>query len=545
MNSEAIKLMNLDPELCKRRNRLQALRYGVNTATLQLARELPVKPEFRSGRVYKNKTEALEVINSKLPNGAPKLTEEEVLIFTMESASNNFVGDRYLFLGTSTLRNIAKGAEQGFAWMNSHATGSLSTPSQLPFGKAFAGQYERYPSADPTQARFERSLVQAYMLSGKHPNGSNGPSTDDMYAAIMGGTIFDVSMGLAGGDPICDLCGNELRDRERCTHVPGTSRNVTHEQTLVQKRRGVKKGFASYTLENAHPSEVSAVYDGAIPGAGFSVALEALKDGGLSQREVIELSASYSNLISQGDIPMYEQLEYSEAKQPNFVDKVAMAFAKLMAGGSDGDSGPSSNPTPSPAPTPPTPPTPPPTPSGTNYLSVYDDSGALLGTQYFGTVSNTLGSFGTTELVSAEDSRVTELQRKIDEMEGAERQKLAVQAANSFLSDNHLLPTGLPIAETLSRWLADDDARFAESREYTNTLGVQVRATRLELLQQLMSEVPQHDLLKDHALPSVAAQFPGAFALMGDEEQEDLAVSEAREDARKYASAANGKAKKG
>lgn len=240
---------------------------------------------------------ALAIINSKVP-GKP-LTLDRVYIHYLEAASDRFISDRFLYLHRSTLRNVASEASAGFAFMNSHRTGDLSTPSELPFGRAFVGRFETVN--DPMGMRVQRTVLGVYMLRGQRPNGANGPSTDDMSEAISGGTVFDVSMGLYGGNRICDVCNQDFyaKDGEGnwlCPHVPGTHRRMSPEQIDAQKAKGVPEGLATYTLDDAHAGEVSAVYDGAIPGAGFRKALSLAKSGGLSDDDIAEVLEAYGNV---------------------------------------------------------------------------------------------------------------------------------------------------------------------------------------------------------------------------------------------------------
>lgn len=251
---------------------------------------------------------ALAVINSKVP-GKP-LTLGQVYIHYLEAASDRFISDRFLYLHRSTLRNVAAEASAGFAFMNSHRTGDLSTPSELPFGRAFVGRFETVN--DPSGARVQRSVLGIYMLRGQRPNGANGPSTDDMSAAISGGTIFDVSMGLYGGRKLCDVCGQDFNAKDPegnwlCPHVPGTHRKMSPAQVEAQRARGVPDGLATYTLTDSHAGEVSAVYDGAVPGAGFRKALSLARRGDLTEGDVAELLHAYADVeIPESFIERFE-----------------------------------------------------------------------------------------------------------------------------------------------------------------------------------------------------------------------------------------------
>lgn len=291
-----------DPN-CERRNLLIGLDGGVECSPVRWlsADEFAAAVAEQSARpkLPANKEEAMSRINAGL---AKPLDAENVYIHNMQAASDVYISDRYMFLHRSTIDNIVSGANNGgFAFMNSHRTGRMSSASELPFGRAFAGQVRTVKDAAGRKTR--QALLSVYMLKGVSPNGANGPSTDDLSASIDAGTIFDVSMGLAaGGRQICDVCGQDLYGTDEegsyvCPHVPGSHRKMSAEQRQAQLDRGVPNGIATYSLADAHPAEVSAVYDGAIPGAGFSKAHKFLASGRLSRGDLDEIFQAYPLLF--------------------------------------------------------------------------------------------------------------------------------------------------------------------------------------------------------------------------------------------------------
>lgn len=266
----------LNEDRCRARNRHAARHYGAVSAPVRLFRAYvegaPATPAAE-GTLPESETEALQRINALLPSGAEPLTVEEVWVHYCEAANGSFIPDRYLFLAESTLRNIARGAAEGVAFMNSHRTGGMSHPSELPFGKTFCGRFETY--RDPSGTPRQRALIGFYMLRGVHPNGAGGPSTDDMHRMIEGGTVFDVSVGLYGGTELCCVCGGEvdawLEDDSDygCPHLPGTAYAMSEADRERMRSRGVPDGKCASELEDARLGENSAVYDGAVTGAGF------------------------------------------------------------------------------------------------------------------------------------------------------------------------------------------------------------------------------------------------------------------------------------
>lgn len=304
-------ITGLSAQKCKQRNRIAARRDGVNAVPVRLLRTtetLDGQDQVALGAMPANEAEALQRINALQPDGATPVTADDVWIHYCEAANDGFIGDRFMFLDpATTLRNIASDAESGVAFMNSHRTGGLSEPCELPFGRTFCGQYQEY--RDRQGLRRCRTLVGFYMVRGVRPNGANGPSTDDLHLMIDSGTLFDVSVGLWPGpssDEICDVCGNSLygyddRGRALCPHIPGTARAMTPEQVEAQQVRGVTKGYASFTLVGYRMGEVSGVYDGAVPGAGFRKGLAHFARGEVDETTLSQCRESYASLIGKRD----------------------------------------------------------------------------------------------------------------------------------------------------------------------------------------------------------------------------------------------------
>ena len=495
-----IYLPGVEPEKCKQRNRLAALKFGVETAPLALARSIQGRPDFVRGQVPgpKEPDEVLTLIHALQPQGAEPLKLEEIYILPiMESSSNRFISDRYMFLGTKTLRNIQREAEMGFSFMNSHHTGALSgAPSELPFGRTYAGRYERYPSEDPNRPAAERTLLGTYMLKGTFPNGPSGPSTDAMYQQITSGILHDVSMGVAGGERICDVCGYELRADE-CNHYPGTNHNVTREQSSVQKARGVHKGLASYTLDDAHANEVSAVYEGAIPGAGFSKVYSLLHSGATLSPDIIaQLVEAYSHLLGKGDLRMLEH--DTEEPSQSLIDKVV----SRLTGKSNGV-------------------------QVAGFSSVREDMEGNRPLEV--ALNNTQLADPEKELLRA---KLAASEERLRSREDAERLRVSGDIALSIVADNRLFEAGLPAATALASILSNTGVPIPETVEYQNNLGQTKRVSPIELMQHVFSEVPQHGLYVDHELKDLPL---GSVLLTASITEDDAAIREAKEDAEKLA----------
>lgn len=312
----------LSTEKCEQRNRIVAQREEVEGAPIRfLAGSADgFATTETAGHLPEDMEGALRLINEGIPENAPRLSADDVYIHYLEAASNNFIGDRFAFLSESTLRNIAEDASRGFAFMNSHRTGSVSQPSELPFGKTFAGQYQA--GMDSQGRKRKRAVVGVYMLRGIKPNGENGPTTDDLDLMIRGGQVADVSVGLSKGEKICNVCSGVLSE---CPHVPGTRRAMTDEQVTAQTANNIPGGKASYTIENARCGEVSAVFDGAVPGAGVKKVMAFKQAGKLNHRELKDARLAFGSLLS-GDFSMDTEL----------LDQISDAVAEGVRAGMGG-----------------------------------------------------------------------------------------------------------------------------------------------------------------------------------------------------------------
>jgi hypothetical protein len=474
--------MDFNDKRCAKRNRQAALRYGIDTAPINFVNA----PEangltltYFEGKLPKTSDEALAMINAMLPDGVDPLTADDVYIHYMEAANNSFIEDRFMFLGEDTLRNIAKDAAEGSAFMNSHRTGGMSTDAEFAFGKTFAGQYQRGTNAKGEVV--QRPLLGMYMLRGVKPNGDSGPSTDDLDKKIRGGTLFNVSVGLTGGEKICDVCDNPLRDSD-CSHVPGAHYSMSSADKQKQKDRGVPEGRASYTYRKARLGEVSGVFKGAVRGAGFRKAQSlaaSLKGENLKQvRDV------YSDLWSSEE----EEL-MSEGIFDRFADYLTERFPNLF-----GDKSTTNNP---------------PAPDAATKPEAAPDR-----TEENSEMSNKPGDMDVEKLRrdSEELATLKTQQRKQSSMDFATEQ---------VTKNKSLLPFGVEKLQSLHEQLSLDDVTSPLSH-----------GSRVEQLKSLFAAIPPHSLTKEQAAGTLPA---GASVLTNDaDDPVDAENKRSVESARKF-----------
>lgn len=301
-----------DEKKCNQRRKLAALRDGIEGACITLYPSGETGSEVwtngqllhASGDLPGSKDEALSRINHSLAEqGQPTLKPDDVYIHYMEAGNNSYIQKYCMFLDSTTLRNVAEQGEKGMAFMNSHRTGGISTPPDQPFGFTFSGRYEELEHEGVIH---RRALLGVYMLQHHFPNGKLQPGTDAIHRAIEGRTIRDVSLGINGGQSICDVCARDLGDKD-CPHTPGSSKGLSQDQTQAQLARGVPGGKASYTVVDGQPYEVSAVFKGAVPGAGFRKAMAHKKEAMSDPKFAQELVLSYGSMMDEGDLKFFKQ----------------------------------------------------------------------------------------------------------------------------------------------------------------------------------------------------------------------------------------------
>lgn len=182
--------------------------------------------------------------------------------------SNTRLDSYYTHMARSSLDNFARGAGEGVSFQNSHRW------MELPLGASLAGRVEE----------LEGGLVQVvadfFTIAGLQL-GEIG--TDQFIRGVRSGVVRDVSIGFSGGTHTCDICKQNYM---RCPHWAGMMYELEENGVIRQVR-------ATVTVENANLNEVSAVYDGATPGAVILKARAAAAEGRLRGKEAEILEQVY------------------------------------------------------------------------------------------------------------------------------------------------------------------------------------------------------------------------------------------------------------
>lgn len=210
------------------------------------------------------------------------LTAESPFLFPA-MVSNSILDAYYTHMSEQTLRNFAAEMGVGVAFLDSHRTG------RLPVGYSYNGEFINYRPAQGGEAFGAMGLfyvTRSISLGADH----SYSTTNDYIRAIETRVVRDVSVGFHGGKWGCDLCGEDYW-AGRCPHVAGMEYEIAAE--------GLR--LATVEIDDAHLSEVSAVYDGATPGAAIHKVEQRWNRGEIGRAEREQLQNRFG--IALPEIP--------------------------------------------------------------------------------------------------------------------------------------------------------------------------------------------------------------------------------------------------
>ena len=206
----------------------------------------------------------------ELPAGLP----EDVFVREMEISSTR-LDSYFTHMMASTLQNFARDAQEGRSFLDSHDGGKLG------LGYTFGG--ELAIEGDNALAVANFYTVPGIRFGGQH----SFASTDDFIKAVEARIVRDVSVGFHGGRWVCDICGGDYFRYSQCNHFAGVEYEQTGEDGVT------KRTLATVGIHDAHLSEVSAVFDGATPGAMIRKAQAGVRDGQLKGEALAFLEQRY------------------------------------------------------------------------------------------------------------------------------------------------------------------------------------------------------------------------------------------------------------
>jgi hypothetical protein len=206
----------------------------------------------------------------------PKIFDEKEPYFFPAQISSDALDAWYTRMAPSSLKNYAAEAAEGISFQDSHNS------RRLPIGKSLTGTFAPAGEGGTVTADF-------YLISGLNFEDGTYSTSDDYINAIRAGIVEDVSIGFYGGEYICSVCGGDMLDwYGGCSHWPG---DVIETKDKDGKVTGQETVFA--WVANAHLAEVSAVYEGATPGAAILRAQDAAARGRLSLPQIRLLEQRY------------------------------------------------------------------------------------------------------------------------------------------------------------------------------------------------------------------------------------------------------------
>lgn len=211
------------------------------------------------------------------------LDTNEPYIWSAE-VSNQNVDSYFTRMHKSSLKNYAADAIAGLSFMNSHRTGGRSV-AELPLGRSFDAKF-----TDGVNARTDETF---YTLKDLN---LTGLSTNDFINGMRSGVVRDVSIGFYGGEYRCSICNRDWMNDWDCPHWPGTEYSIKDKDG---KDTGEKQ-LAILWIHDAHQAEVSAVYDGACPGAMISRTQGMLEAGLIKPQMARTLELQYRMKLPVG-----------------------------------------------------------------------------------------------------------------------------------------------------------------------------------------------------------------------------------------------------
>lgn len=197
--------------------------------------------------------EQLAIIRGKAPD--PSVFETKPPFSWRAESSSGRLDSYFTRMHSTSLKNYVEDAISGVMFLDSHVR------RQLGYGQSFWGSFESGTPEDeenPPKALLDFFTIPDVKL--------NSVDTNSFIDAVRAGVIRDVSIGFNPGTVECNICGNDPFDwwDSECIHIPGAYYD-SKGKMVTKSTKGALQAFA--WIKDARLNEVSAVYDGATPGA--------------------------------------------------------------------------------------------------------------------------------------------------------------------------------------------------------------------------------------------------------------------------------------
>lgn len=202
----------------------------------------------------------------------PAIFDERPPFFFAAEISSTRLDAYYTRMHPTTLKNFAAEAEAGVTFQNSHRT-------LLGIGYSLGGAFIR-GGEGVSRVEADFYTVPGIKLSDL--------DTDNFILGVRAGLVRDVSVGFYGGIFRCSICQRDMMRDWDCYHVPGFTYAQSDEDGRV-----LSESQAFAWIEDAHLAEVSAVYDGATPGAAIIKAEQEAERGRMPEVQIRTIEQRY------------------------------------------------------------------------------------------------------------------------------------------------------------------------------------------------------------------------------------------------------------
>jgi hypothetical protein len=269
-----------------------------------------VQPSRFRARISQSHVLPAESVMQRVMSDIPGITAEELFTFSGE-ISNQSVDSWDTCMAESSLKNYAEDAQTGVAFMNSHKHGTL------PVGYSVAGQY--VAGDNPSV------LADFYTVRNLDMSGMN---TDSFIKGVNANLVRDLSIGFKEGPGFlysCNICGLSMWDWD-CRHIPGMEYDVVTNPEADPSMQVTTQVLCFAWVENARLSEVSAVFDGATPGAMIVKATREQRAGRLKPDVQRMLESAYRihlpkpRIITVGEINQSKENDMANKEQSGAPD---------------------------------------------------------------------------------------------------------------------------------------------------------------------------------------------------------------------------------
>lgn len=234
----------------------------------------------RAADTGKTDEELLALIKAKAPD--PSVFDDKAPFVWRVQASSSRRDSYHTKMHPSSLKNYAKDAKDGVMFLDSHVK------RQLGYGQSVFGEYIEGDIEDDKKPAV--MMADFFTIPGIR---LNAVDTDSFIEAVRSGVIRDVSIGFIPGTFECSICKGDPYDwwSMECMHIPGAFYDKTGKE-ITSKSKGGTQAFA--WVKDARLSEVSAVFDGATPGAHVEKAKYLVDRGVLSRSSAVMVERQLS-----------------------------------------------------------------------------------------------------------------------------------------------------------------------------------------------------------------------------------------------------------